>query len=568
MGKLISKTYGNGVTETINYNIQGWQTSTEVTNGSTNIYSQSLKYYNPAKGTTPLYTGNISEWSTTLAGYQTNTYGFEYDKLSRLKNTNSYIGTGTTPVNSYTERGITYDMNGNITTLSRYSASAGTPQDSYTYTYEGNRLVSITGTNDNATIADATYTYDSNGNMTKDGLKNLQISYNFLNLPSVVNQSSAEIAKYSWFADGSKYSVLDNSNNGYCYIGSLIYASNNGNLQIESTDFAGGRINLVENTSTNALSQDIQYHHKDHLGSVRAITDNSGSVIEQNAYYPFGSRHTFGNTYAQTTNRFKFNGKEEQTTGNLNYLDYGARMYDANIGRWITQDPLAEKYYSQSPYNYCGGNPVLRIDYEGKFWETAWDAASLTMGLKSLINNIREGNVGAAIADGVGVIIDAAAAVTPFVPGGVSAAISAVRVVDKVDDVVDAGKALNIVDNAANATKIVDRTEDVSSGAAKAAGNTGQYSVYTGMDADGNVKYVGITGRDPQIRFNEHMKSGTNRAKLDYEVHNNLTGLTKTEARIQEQLLINQHGLEKDGGQLYNKINSISPKKWEQCRIK
>ena len=203
--------------------------------------------------------------------------------------------------------------------------------------------------------------------MTSDGLKNLQISYNFLNLPSVVTQDDTPVAEYSWFADGSKYRVLTQQNNGYIYTGSLIYASNNGNLQIESTDFAGGRINLVENTSTNALSQDIQYHHKDHLGSVRAITDNSGSVIEQNAYYPFGSRHTFGGTYAQTTNRFKFNGKEEQTTGNLNYLDYGARMYDSNIGRWFVQDPLAEQMYMVTPYRFPLNNPVNFIDSDGLF---------------------------------------------------------------------------------------------------------------------------------------------------------------------------------------------------------
>ena len=154
----------------------------------------------------------------------------------------------------------------------------------------------------------------------------------------------------------------------------MIYSSNNGNLQIESTDFTGGRINLAQtgsaasgtNNTGSTLTQDIHYFHTDHLGSVRAITDNSGSVIEQNAYYPFGSRHTFGNTYAQTTNRFKFNGKEEQTTGNLNYLDYGARMYDSNIARWTTQDPLAEKYYAQSPYNYCVNNPVNIIDPYGK----------------------------------------------------------------------------------------------------------------------------------------------------------------------------------------------------------
>ena len=59
--------------------------------------------------------------------------------------------------------------------------------------------------------------------------------------------------------------TTDITNNGYYYIGSLIYASNNGNLQIESTNFASGRINLVENTLTNTLSQDIQYHHTDHL---------------------------------------------------------------------------------------------------------------------------------------------------------------------------------------------------------------------------------------------------------------------------------------------------------------
>ena len=185
-------------------------------------------------------------------------------------------------------------------------------------------------------------------------------------MPSVVNQSGSEKATYGWFADGSKYSVLDNTNNGYYYIGSLIYASSSGNLQIESTNFTDGRINLVENTLTNTLSQDIQYHHTDHLGSVRAITNQNGETVEQNAYYPFGSRHTFGNTYAQTTNRFKFNSKEEQTTGNLQYLDYGARMYDSNIGRWITQDPLTEKYYAYSPYNYCVNNPVMFVDPDGR----------------------------------------------------------------------------------------------------------------------------------------------------------------------------------------------------------
>ncbi len=64
-------------------------------------------------------------------------------------------------------------------------------------------------------------------------------------------------------------------------------------------------------------------------------------------------------------NRFLFNGKENQITGGLRYLDYGARMYDPEIARWTTVDPMAEKYYPHSPYNYTLGNPVRFTDKFG-----------------------------------------------------------------------------------------------------------------------------------------------------------------------------------------------------------
>ena len=128
----------------------------------------------------------------------------------------------------------------------------------------------------------------------------MQISYNFLNLPSVVTQDGTPVAEYSWFTDGSKYRVLSLQNNGYIYIGSLIYASNN---------------------------------------------------------------------------------------GNLNYLDYGARMYDSNIGRWMVQDPLSEKYYAYSQYSFSGNNPILNIDSDGKVWDTFIDAAFLIYDLGSALYN-------------------------------------------------------------------------------------------------------------------------------------------------------------------------------------
>ena len=60
-----------------------------------------------------------------------------------------------------------------------------------------------------------------------------------------------------------------------------------------------------------------------------------------------------------------YNGKEEQAGFGLPYLDYGARLYDPATGRWLTQDPLAEKYYGISPYVFCAGNPMKYVDADG-----------------------------------------------------------------------------------------------------------------------------------------------------------------------------------------------------------
>ena len=52
-------------------------------------------------------------------------------------------------------------------------------------------------------------------------------------------------------------------------------------------------------------------------------------------------------------------------TGNLEWLDYGARMYASRLGRWFSGDPLQERYYPLSLYSYCSGNPVKFVDIEG-----------------------------------------------------------------------------------------------------------------------------------------------------------------------------------------------------------
>ena len=76
-------------------------------------------------------------------------------------------------------------------------------------------------------------------------------------------------------------------------------------------------------------------------------------------------------------------------------------------------------YPGISPYAYCAGDPVNFVDPEGEAIDVLWDVASIGLGVKSLIDNVKSGNVRGAIGDGAGIVVDAVAAMIPFIPGGV-----------------------------------------------------------------------------------------------------------------------------------------------------
>ena len=178
-----------------------------------------------------------------------------------------------------------------------------------------------------------------------------------------VRRDGQLVAKYTWLADGSKLGVRDGSGeSGFEYVGSLIYRKSGSGFQLDEAMFGDGVIRENENGT-----QEVDYFLTDHLGSVRVVVDAAGEVQERNDYYPFGARHVRSD-YAQNTNRWKYNGKELQTTGDLGFLDYGARMYDMSVGRWFGMDPLAEKYSSLSGYVFSGNNPLLFVDENGSFF--------------------------------------------------------------------------------------------------------------------------------------------------------------------------------------------------------
>ena len=109
----------------------------------------------------------------------------------------------------------------------------------------------------------------------------------------------------------------------------------------------------------------VHYLIKDHLGNVRAVVKEDGTLEQVNNYFAYGGLLNDVTTGADVQTH-KYNGKELDRMHGLDTYDYGARNYDAALGQFTTMDPLCEKYYHISPYAYCGGNPVNRVDPDGR----------------------------------------------------------------------------------------------------------------------------------------------------------------------------------------------------------
>ena len=404
----------------LSYNIQGWMTAqTDVLKKGTsqsdivNLYSQTLRYHDAQKAsTTKSYDGLITEWETTQYSNGTDftlpgstadryTYAYSYDSFGRLTTSSRYAGSSVNPNNIFTEKNISFDGNGNILTLTRYGNGNATIKDDFTYSYDGNRLKKLDGTFNGTAITHTTlsggntiqtpgtadYIYDGNGNMTLDALRSITLTYDINNLVSTVSRNDTLLATYHYFADGTKYKVVDRDNKGRAYIGPFSYAlekiGNTVYSYLEGIDTDGGRIMILRKQNGNQTTADYTtaFFVKDHLGSTRVMLNAQGDILERNAYYPFGLQMNQGKAYPTLTERLQqlytgyisptparrdlYNGKEIQTAAGTDYLDYGFRQYDPTIARWFNIDPKAEKYLALTPYSYCAGNPILYYDNKG-----------------------------------------------------------------------------------------------------------------------------------------------------------------------------------------------------------
>ena len=404
LGQLITKNVGNTTTAPLQkvdyaYNIRGWLTGINndptdnlvLNTSEKDLFAFKINYNTTAgsvPGIDPLYNGNISEtyWRTGSDNVLRK-YGYQYDKLNRLKNAiYQKPGGNTYPTyEDYSEKNITYDKNSNIQTLYRNgnleNALPANQIDNLSYSYQANsnKLALLYDSSNNTSgftdgnLVGDDYTYDSNGNLFSDKNKGITyITYNHLNLPTKIKTGFKMPIEYIYNSLGKKIEKINyiprrNTTplkvNTY-YLDSFQYQNNM--LQFFSTTEG-----YVKNT---AGVYGYVYNYTDHLGNVRVSyqdINNDGviansEILEESNYYPFGLKHIgYNSNNTQPDYKYKFQGQERQDEQGLNWDSFKWRNYDPAIGRFMSVDPLAEKYNKWTPYAFAGNQVVHSRELEG-----------------------------------------------------------------------------------------------------------------------------------------------------------------------------------------------------------
>ncbi len=427
-GRLKSKSLNDEkIPITYSYNIRNWLTDIQ-----SHTFYQTLYYNASLSGGVPCYNGNISaaQWGYSSGDNRISKYTYDsLDRLIRSSYTEPRIS-DTTSVDkrpNFSEEFI-YDKHGNVTGITNYgiigehfhlsTRGIGIIElRDYSYgivnqlnlSYSGNQLKKVTNDISLNSLPKGTfyftdeadkeneYSYDRNGNTTSDLNKKItSISYTNKNLPHKIELSSGESHTYRYDASGRKLrlthayteipifhpvfngisrldtlkpiqtKVLDETD----YCGNIIYE--NGKLSKILTD--EGFVSFVNNTPI------YYFYIKDHQGNNRLLTKSNVFYTKNYDYYAFGGIHNNNGESqdassigpikptATISQNYLFGGKEIDRMNGLDWYDFGARAQDPLLGRFMSIDPLCEKYYSISPYVYCNNNPINLIDPNGMDW--------------------------------------------------------------------------------------------------------------------------------------------------------------------------------------------------------
>ncbi|MFD2591013.1 SpvB/TcaC N-terminal domain-containing protein [Aquimarina hainanensis] len=399
-GRPTSLTHSNGVTSTLTYDEDNLYELTNKTTelGNTKFQDLSYSYDN---------VGNITQIVDASNTDTAKTQSFTYDDLYRLTETNVTNSANTA---DYT-RTYTYSPIGNINSFNGVN---------YTYTDTGysnpHAVTDIGGTS---------YSYDNNGNLTNDGVWNHTWDYRN-RLTSSADGTATSNYEYDHnndrikLVEGSDTTIYPTSD----------YEIKNGEVKV-SLNLADTLVATVKDTgSTSGTGSTLNHVHTDHLGGTHITTDSTGVITQTLDYYPFGDTRI---DVGSDNEAKQFTGYIKDSNTQLSYA--GARYMKSDIGRFISQDPVALslgnwkaiqektngdiKTYLSNPqkhnsYSYAFNNPVKYQD-EGGEWAGIDDAIALGAGF-----------IGGVAAQGVSDIVAGELSSTnSYIASGVGGAVTA-----------------------------------------------------------------------------------------------------------------------------------------------
>jgi RHS repeat-associated protein len=283
----------------------------------------------------------------------------------------------------------TSNNNGNV-----QSQTITAPGLSLTQTYGYDWLNRLTGMNETSGWSE-TFSYDPYGNRTGGSSSS---PYMPLQIPTINTQTNKiSAANHSYDAVGNLIQGLgaDGLVKTYTYDADNRLVTFNGTAATYSYDGDGRRVKKVAGSATTVLVYDAHgqmvaeysnqapptsggtnYVTADHLGSTRLVTDSTGTVIARHDFAPFGEEISSviggrGGVIGYGVDeglRQKFTGKERDSESGNDY--FGARYYGANLGRFMTTDPLDASAHPANPqswnrYEYAFNNPHKFVDVKG-----------------------------------------------------------------------------------------------------------------------------------------------------------------------------------------------------------
>ncbi|MFY0598321.1 MAG: AHH domain-containing protein [Cyclobacteriaceae bacterium] len=398
-GQRQSITYGNGAHTTYEYDAKTFRLTrlkTTRNTGTNNL--QDLNYtYDPV--------GNIVEQidnaqkTIFFDNTEIDPIGkYEYDALYRLIEAqgreliglatpgHSDIGINVLPENTaaledYTQKYV-YDELGNIERMI-HEANSGNWTRHYHYGFNSGGDANnnfLLGTSNSASPAVTNhYTYDAHGNMT--AMPHLAaMTWDYADRLQSADLGGGGDVYYTYDAGGDrvrKVIVNGNITEERIYLGDYeVYRKTvSGTLDTERETLHisddTGRIALVDTLTVDggsAVSTPaplIRYQMSNHLGSATLELDATAAVISYEEYHPFGTTaYRSGRNSAETSlKRYRYVGKERDDETGLYY--YGARYYAAWLARFVSVDPLKDKYPQLASYQYAGNDPVGDVDIDG-----------------------------------------------------------------------------------------------------------------------------------------------------------------------------------------------------------